>query len=283
LNYIIITPAKDEEKFISNTLDSVIRQTLLPMQWIIVNDGSIDNTTEIVEQYSENFPWIKLIDNKTKNSKREEGSKIVKAFLYGLDSIDYNEYEFIAKLDADLTIPQDYFEKISDEFVIDNIVGMCGGYITTISDNNVIESTKPGYHLRGAIKTYRKTCYDDIGGLIPVLGWDGIDEMTAMYKGWKVKILNLEVIQHRPTAKNYNQIKLNFNRGLLHYKKGSSFLLIIIRMVVRLNKKPLIVGACFILIGYIYGLIVRSDKILDKELQKYINRFHFKRLITFKR
>ena len=126
MDYVIITPAKNEEKYIRYTLDSVVNQTLKPVEWIIVNDGSTDRTAEIVEEYVKKHVWIKLITIR-KNEKRAPGSKVVRAFYSGYTKIK-KDYDVISKLDADLTLPINYFRKVIDSFQDEKKVGLCGGY-----------------------------------------------------------------------------------------------------------------------------------------------------------
>lgn len=283
LNYIIITPVKNEEMYIKYTLDSVASQTLKPLRWIIVNDSSTDKTEQIIKSYVEKHNWIHLLNIYSLNPKRAEGSKIVELFYVGYNTIKDSDYDFIVKLDGDLTLPSQYFKTVAKSFKSDRRVGMCGGYCAVKKNGKIVKEKSSDYHLRGAIKAYRKECFDDIGGIKKTFGWDGIDEMTAMYKGWKVKVLNLEVIHHRPTTHVYNKSSLSFQRGCINYKKGSSFLLIIVRTLVRVYKRPFIWGGVFFITGYFYAFLSREEKILERDLQKFINQYHYRRLLKIRR
>ncbi len=114
--YIIITPVKNEEKYIRYTLDSVTTQTILPEEWIVVDDGSSDNTSLIVEEYISKFNWISLIRLNTKEEQRMGGNKVVRAFNAGYKFIKNKDWDFVVKLDGDLSLPDDYFEKIFSAF-----------------------------------------------------------------------------------------------------------------------------------------------------------------------
>lgn len=279
MKYIIITPAKDEEKYIEYTLKSVCAQTQKPKQWIIVNDGSTDRTAEIVEKYTKEYSWIKLINNNAINEDRAEGSKIVRVFYVGYNSLINHDYDFIVKLDADLTLLKNYFEVIANEFQKNEKIGMCGGYCSIRRNGVLIKEKSAKYHLRGAIKAYRKECFEDIGGITPILGWDGLDEMTAMYKGWTVKILDISVELHRDTCILYNPYLLYYKRGVAFHRLGSSIVLLFIRSLVRIKNKPYFIGSFLMIVGYFVSLCKRNKKYVDKELAKFINRFHYKRII----
>lgn len=278
-NYVIITPAKDEENYIEYTLKSVCEQTLLPKEWIIVNDGSTDDTADVVQKYIKDNSWIRLINNNTIGETRAEGSKIIRTFYAGYDSLINHDYDFIVKLDADLSLPQNYFEEIANEFQGNEKIGMCGGYCSIEVDAKYIKEKSSSYHLRGALKSYRKECFDDIGGIKPILGWDGVDEMTAMYKGWDVKILPLAVFQHRKTQSDYNAFMLSKKHGIANYKNGGNIFLAIVRSIVRIFRKPFFVQGIGFFLGYFKSLLNQERKNVDKNLARFINRFHTKRIL----
>jgi len=279
--YIIITPALNEEKYIRYTLESVVNQTLKPFMWIIVNDGSTDLTGQIVREYTKKYGWIKLINNVHNTNIREAGSKVVRAFYIGYNyyKIWDKEYDFIVKLDADLTLPQNYFEEIAKSFKNNARLGLCGGYCVNEINGILVKEKSPSYHIRGAFKAIRRECWIDIGGFKPILGWDGLDEMTALYKGWETKTLSLEVIHHRPTASAYNSFGLAKQHGMANYKNGGNFFLALVRALVRMFQKPyFIVGIGFFL-GYFKAFMKRYEKNVNDEFAKFINCFHTQRLL----
>lgn len=278
--YIIITPAKNEEKYIEYTLNSICSQTLKPQEWIIVNDGSTDNTANIVEKYTKEHSWIKLINNNTFNEKRSGGSKVVRAFNKGYNSIENNDYDFIVKLDADLTLPRNYFKEVAKEFRNNSKVGLCGGYCSVIKNGKLKKERSASYHLRGSIKAYRKECFDQIGGLKPILGWDGVDEMTAIYKGWDVKILPLQVIHNKPTSTEINKgIKSIILSGREYYKNGHDLLLALLKAFhISVRKKPLILSGLIFYFNFIYAMIKNEPKNVDKQLAKFTRNFQYNRI-----
>ena len=281
IKYVIITPAKNEEKYIEHTINSVCNQTFKPEEWIIVDDGSTDNTSVIVEKYMKVYNWIKLIKKANYSEKRKVGSKVVKAFEAGLNKLTQKNYDFIVKLDADLTLPDNYFETIAFEFQKNKKNGICGGICIIEENGRLYEEKTAEYHVRGAFKAYRKECFEEIGGLMPVLGWDGIDQFLAMYYGWELKRLNnLKVIHHRETGKETGQFLRSLRAGDFCYKIGYDPFLTFLFSLKRVtdekwNVKNIINGIA-VFIGYTGSLF--SKKLLLKEHRKFIREFQYQRI-----
>lgn len=279
MKYVIITPAKNEGQFIEKTLKSVIEQTILPQEWIIVDDGSNDTTYMIASEYAKKHKWIKVLKIENFEEQRSGGSKVVKAFNKGFAEISYLDYEVIVKLDADLILPQNYFEKMFELFNQDPKIGVVGGLILNAINGELIQEGIIDYHVRGAFKTYRRACFEDIGGFKPIWSWDGIDEMEALYKGWKTKVIDIKVVHLRPTTSAYNLVEHAYKSGYEAYKNRTSLFMTILRVLFKLNKKPFVIGSFNYFKGYIDAFIKKEDFNISKEVGKYINKFHFKRII----
>ena len=166
LNIYIVIPAHNEQDSIGLTLDSLVRQTLLPKKVIIVNDNSTDQTQEIVEGFTTKYPWINVVNSKSTN-EHLPGAKIINAFYRGFESLDDN-YDVICKFDADLIFPVNYLEKISEHFNTNERMGMVSGFCYIEKNNQwVLENLTRKDHIRGALKAYRKSCFIQIGKLKP--------------------------------------------------------------------------------------------------------------------
>jgi len=281
MKYIIITPAKDEGKYIEYTLKSVCAQTLKPYKWIIVNDGSTDNTVAIVRKHQMKYSWIKLVNIKNKFEKRLSGKKVIRAFYHGYNTLTNHDYEFIVKLDADLILPENYFEKVSIAFQDNPRIGLCGGYCVIEKNGRLIKERTAKNHIRGPIKAYRKQCLGDIGGLKPVLGWDGLDEMSANYLDWEIKQLPLQVIHLRETSKEYKPLLYRFHYGMVYFRTGYGLFLALLKSLFWGFKKPYLVGGVAFSIGFITAFIRREKKVGDKDLRKFFRRFKYNRVLQF--
>lgn len=279
MNYIIITPAYNEEKFIRKTIDSIVSQNLKPKIWVIVDDGSEDRTAEIIQSYAQQYPWIKLVQN-LKKEERASGSKVVRAFYLGYETIKQEEYDFLVKLDADLELPNNYFAEIANHFKINPDTGICGGHCLIEENNEWIRERVAEYHVRGAFKAYRKECYKDIDGLQPVMGWDGLDELKAMYNKWKVDILPLDVYHFRKTGKASNTKKLYSNMGNAYYKMGFGSISAMGRMTAIAFREKNIPGGIYFKMAYFMALLKNVDKHVTKDEQKFIRQFQRKRIMS---
>lgn len=280
MNYVIITPAKNESRYIEQTIKSILSQYLLPQEWVIVDDGSTDNTSDIVKKYSNEYSWVKLVKMNTSNEERLGGEKVVRAFNYGKKNLTSKDYQLITKLDADLILPPTYFQRMAEEFTKDVKLGLCGGYCVNIIDGKKIVEKSDNYHVRGAFKTYNRTCFEEIGGFMEIWNWDGIDEMMAMYKGWNCKTVDIEVIHNRPTSSAYDWKKQSFRSGIDSYQAGNNFILLILRATAKIKNKPYVLHGVIYIFGYLYSLFTRKEKYVNKEVARYINRFHINRILN---
>jgi len=275
LNYYIVIPAHNEADFISLTLDSIVTQTILPKRVIVVNDNSTDTTSEIVARYTEKHPFIKLINNQS-GTEHLPGSKVIQAFNKGHEILDEN-YDFIVKLDADIILPNNYFEILIHHFNADDSIGMVGGFAyIEKNDNWVLENLTSKDHIRGAFKAYRKQCFLDIGKLKPSMGWDTVDELLAQYHGWKIKTDETLKAKHlKPTGKTYNKTA-RYKQGEAFYKLDYGFILTTIASIklALLKKQP------FLLIDYLKGYFKASknntSKLVNKQEGAFIRSLRWK-------
>ena len=201
----IIIPAHNEAEHIGLTLTSLIDQSLRPHQLIVVDDNSTDNTSSIVKEFVLSNSWIRLIHNKS-SEKHLPGSKIINAFNEGIKHAG-TDYDLICKFDADLIFPKDYLKTIAGHYLSNPKLGMVSGFCTIKRGEDwVLENLTRKDHIRGALKCYRKACFDQIGGLKPAMGWDTIDELLAAYYGWEVLTDPTLLVKHlKPTGHAYNR------------------------------------------------------------------------------
>lgn len=205
MDIAIIIPAYNEEKFLRKCLDSLLNQTHPAKKILVVDDGSNDKTSEILEDISEshsNFSYVK----RKKSLKHSPGSKIIEAFNFGLKHLNV-DYDVICKFDADLIFPADYLDVLARAFQENLKLGMYGGFCTVEKNGNwKIEQLTNSDHLRGALKSYRRECFEQINGLIPAMGWDTIDEMKARFYGWEVETNPKLLVKHlKPTGQHYKK------------------------------------------------------------------------------
>lgn len=236
MKFCIIIPAHNEEAFIAKTLESLVLQTLIPIELIVVNDNSTDQTESIVKSYSEKFPWISLVNN-TSSDKHLPGSKIIHAFNKGLAEIK-KPYDVICKFDADLMFPSNYLERIAFHFNSNLKVGMVAGFCYIEKNGEwTLENLTRKDHIRGALKAYHKDCFETIGQLKPSMGWDTVDELLAKYHGWTlVTDEDLHVKHLKPTGQSYDKAS-KYLQGEAMYKMRYGFWITLISAIKLAYKK----------------------------------------------
>ncbi|NBL63615.1 glycosyltransferase [Flavobacterium sp. NST-5] len=274
MKYYIVIPAHNEEKFISLTLQSIAEQTLLPVKVVVVDDNSTDKTSEIVHSFSKKYPFISLL-KKNSDAIHLPGSKVIQAFQFGYDSLDEN-YEMIVKLDADLILPEHYFETIANIFNSDENVGMAGGY-AYIEQNGewVLENLTNKDHIRGAFKAYRKKCFDQIGGLKPAMGWDTVDELLCKFYNWKIVTNEKLIVKHlKPTGAKYNKAA-RYKQGEAFYSLGYGFFITVIASakLAFMKKKP------FLFFDYVKGFVkaksAKKPLLVTPEQAQFIRNYRW--------
>ncbi|WP_445381403.1 glycosyltransferase family 2 protein [Robiginitalea sp. IMCC43444] len=200
---LLIIPAHNEAALISQCLDSILSQSRLPDQVLVVDDHSTDNTAAIVDAYSKKYPWIQLLQKKS-TPAHQPGGKIVDTFNFGLSHIS-KPYRYIGKFDADIVLPTEYLQKVLNTFEKNPALGMCSGLLYIEKQGGwVYEQISGAGHVRGPLKLYSKACFEAIGGLRPHIGWDTADTLLARYHGFEVQTLpELRVRHLRPTGSSY--------------------------------------------------------------------------------
>ena len=277
MNYYIVIPSHNEEKFISLTLQSLVEQTVLPKKIVVVNDNSTDKTEEIVLAFAKEFAFISLV-NKTSEAIHLPGSKVIQAFQKGLETLDEN-YDFIVKADADLIFPSHYFETVISQFKSDKQIGMVGGFAYIEKNGDwILENLTDKDHIRGAFKAYRKECFQQIGGLKPAMGWDTVDELICKYYNWKVVTdENLKVKHLKPTGANYNKTA-RFKQGEAFYSLGYGFFITAIASLKLAMRK----GKPLLFIDYINGFwkakSAKKPLLVTTEQAKFIRDYRWKKM-----
>jgi biofilm PGA synthesis N-glycosyltransferase PgaC len=277
--YVVITPVRDEEEFIAATIESMIRQTIRPHEWVIVDDGSKDNTATIIKDYADRYPWIRMVNRKDRGF-RKSGGGVVDAFNDGFRTLNSNNWEFMVKFDGDLTFEPEYFEKCFEEFERDPKLGIGGGVICYIVDGVKQMEEAPAFHVRGATKIYRKACWEGIGDFWPAPGWDTMDEVKANSLGWSTRSFgDLHLVHHRPTGTTDGLWGGLVKYGRANYICGYHPLFMLGKCLRRLGQKPLLLGSFGLMYGYVTGYLKRVPQVSDPVAIAYLRRQQLNRLM----
>lgn len=278
MRYVIITPVRDEEEHIGATVESVCSQTMLPAEWVIVDDGSSDRTGEIIDAYAAQYSWIHVLHRKNRGF-RKAGGGVMEAFYDGYNTVQCNDWDFIVKLDGDLTFGPDYFEKCFEYFRRDPQLGIGGGQIHHEISGMLKVEVNPRFHVRGATKIYRRACWEAIGGLWPAPGWDTIDEVKANMLAWRTyAFIDLCLLHHRLTGSEEGLLRDRVKHGVACYISGYHPLYVLASCVQRLKQKPYLVGSAAILYGFVKAHLTHSPRMDDRSYIAYIRGQQLRRL-----
>lgn len=280
MNYVIISPVRNEEKYIGKTIESVVNQTIKPKEWIIINDGSTDRTVDVINRYIESYPWIKL-QNRKDRGFRFLGPGVIESFNEGLKNFEHKDYDFIVKLDCDLSFGVDYFELIFKYFQNNPRLGMASGMTYTITHGNlVLENSSPDYNVAGPLKTFRRKCFHEINGLMPILGWDHIDQIKARMLNWDTQgYAHIKIIHYRPMGSSVGNILVGKMRwGKTSYIIGSHPVFILFKGMYHLLKKPYVMGGLYYYWGFFSSVINRDVRYIDSNFRKYLRKHELRRL-----
>jgi poly-beta-1,6-N-acetyl-D-glucosamine synthase len=281
IRYAIVTPVRNEQTYISLTIASLVVQTIRPSHWIIVNDGSTDNTGRIAEEAAGAHAWISVV-NRADRGFRKAGGGVVDAFYDGYRRVENETWDYLVKLDGDLSFAPDYFEKCFVCFAQDDKLGIAGGTICSDTGGAIEAESKddPKFHVRGATKIYRSACWKDLGGLIKAPGWDTLDEVKANMLGWTTRTLDgMNVIHHRPTGAAYGAWNDRVKAGLANYISGYHPLFMFLKCVKRMAEKPYLVGGFGLLYGFVKGYLKRVPQVEDRALIQYFREQQISRLL----
>lgn len=278
--YVVISPMRDECDNVERCISSVRSQTILPCEWVLVNDGSTDGTRELIERQIRDIDWIRLVNVEDRGC-RLPGVGVVNAFYKGFDALLTKAWDFIIKLDGDLSFEPNYFERCFAKFSAIPRLGIGGGVIRSVVDGKLkLERTNPRFHVRGATKIYRSECWDEIGGLERSSGWDTLDEVKANMLGWTTQSFDdIPIVQHRPTGQAEGAWRDVVKNGRANYFCGYHPLFMLFKMAKRVFRKPYVLGSLALLWGYLGGHLQRGPRVDDPELIRYLRRQQLKRLL----
>lgn len=280
--YVLVSPCKDEGKYIETTLKSIQAQTVKPVQWIIVDDGSTDDSVAIIQKYQSSMPFIKIVHRKTEG--RNVGPGVILAFNEGMKHIDV-PHDFICKFDVDLDLPPKYFEILLQKMDADPLLGTCSGkayYISEKTGERISELCGDEASV-GMAKFYRRECFEQIGGFVPEVGWDGYDCHRARWFGWRAiswDEADLQFIHLRPmgsSQKNINKGRVRHGKG--QYLIGTHPVFFLASSAFRMFKqKPYVTGTFYSIYGYLKAAYEKEKKFGDKDLTKFIQSYQMRAL-----
>ena len=281
--YVLITPARDEARFIRRTLEAMVAQTVRPVKWVIVSDGSTDGTDEIVSEYAAKHQWIELLRMPSRK-ERHFGGK-VHAFNAGYERVKHLEYSVIGNLDGDSSFEADYLAYLLEKFAQQPRLGVAG---TNYIEDNWDSSLKHDYRfaniedVTGQCQLFRRECFEAIGGYKPSRngGIDLIATISARMHGWETRVFTDRVLFHhrQQGTAQFSKYTVEFSNGKKDYMFGSHPLFELCRAGYRLTKKPRLLGGTLLLSGYVWAWATRINRTVSQDLVEFRHHEQMARL-----
>lgn len=284
--YCVITPCRNEEQYARRTLDSVVAQTLRPARWLIVDDGSTDDTPAVLAEYAARHPWIQVIRREDRGH-RELGGGVIDAFYEGYAAIDPNRFDYIVKLDLDLDLPPGYFAGVVERMETEPRLGTLSGKPYFDPGNGSLLAERCGdENSVGMVKLYRTTCFEQIGGFVHELNWDGIDGHRCRMLGWmaaSVDDVALRFVHLRPMGTSHKSWWTGRVRhGTGQYFMGTGPVYMLASAVARVAHPPVVMGSVAMLWGYGRGFLRRASRYDDRDFTRFLRRYQWQSLLLGK-
>jgi glycosyltransferase involved in cell wall biosynthesis len=269
-SFAIVSPVRNEADFLPKTIEAIVSQTIRPLSWVIVDDGSTDDTLAIAQKAASQYSFIKAISRPDRGF-RLAGTGVIEAFYDGYNLLKDEPWDFLVKMDADVTFDPTYFEECYERFKSDPKLGIGGGTICSLKSNVLQpESVDPAFHVRGATKIYRRECWDGIGGLIRAPGWDTLDEVKANMLGWTTLTFpEIRLLHFRPAGEAYGRWSNWTKNGMANYILAYHPLFMFLKCCKRMFVKPYVLSAIGLFFGYFKGYVTNRAQVDDRELIRY--------------
>lgn len=269
--YVLITPARNEERFIEKLIQSMTKQTVLPLKWVIVNDGSTDATSDIVRQYLPDCPWMEQVDLPV-HRDRSFAAK-VHAFNAGFEKVKDLDYEVVGNLDSDISFDADYCEFLLSKFQEDATLGVAGTIFRQEGYSSGTDSFEGQNHVAGGCQLFRRRCFEDIRGYIPnrAGGIDWIAVTTARMMGWKTRSFREKSFFHYRSLGTAERGRLasSFSYGEKDYYLGNHPVWELFRVAYRMTKRPYVIDGIALGLGYLSALLRRMKRAVSNELMRF--------------
>jgi glycosyltransferase involved in cell wall biosynthesis len=279
---VIVSPCRDEERTLARTIEAMKRQTLHPLLWIIVDDGSTDQTPEILREAKRELPWLRVVERRDRG-KRVLGGGVIDAFYDGMAAIPEGlAYEFVAKMDVDLEFSPRYIERLLEIFAEDPNLAAASGKVFREEGGDRVEEFMIDEMVAGQFKFYRSTAFEKIGGFVREVMWDGIDFHRARMEGYATLSIadpELDITHLRLMGSSDQNVftgRLRWGRG--QWFMGSSLTYVLASGLFRMHEKPYLLGGLLIVAGYLGAALRREPRYDDPAFREDLRQWQSQRL-----
>jgi glycosyltransferase involved in cell wall biosynthesis len=278
--YVLVTPVRDEEATIGGTIESVLQQTMLPREWIIVSDGSVDRTHEIIRTYARTHAWMRLVE--VDRARERSFATVVHNTELGVRRVSCEDYEYLGLLDGDVTFERTYFEQLVGRFERQSTLGLAGGVVYDVGTPR--RTPRNRIDVPGAVQFYRRTCFESLGGLCPVPegGWDALSCVMARMNGFQTELfVDLPVDHHKPrNIAHGGPLRRKWQMGQRDYAVGYGPVFEFIKCVSRATERPLLAWLAW-WAGYCSSALTRRPRVVSRQVIAYIRHEQRERLRRF--
>ena len=284
-SYVIVSPGRNEARYMRQTLDSVITQSIRPSRWVIVDDGSTDDTPAILADYAARHEWIRVVTRADRGA-RVVGPGVIEAFYAGYATIVPSDYDYICKLDLDLILPPTYFEELMRRMEADPRIATCSGKSYIWQDGEFVSERHGDETSIGATKFYRRDRFEQLGGFVREVMWDGIDVHRCRMMGWQAcswDVPELRFTHLRPQGTSHKGwITGRMRHGFGQYFMGTSPIYMLANAVNRFTEKPYVLAGLAMLWGYMWSWLRRRPRYENPEFRKFLRHWQWRALVVGK-
>ena len=280
---LIISPVRNEAEHIRTVARSLERQTRPPDLWLVVDDGSTDATPDLLHELAARIGFMRVLSTPpgftVDRGDRHTAAAAPRAFNWALRSVDWRDFTHIGKLDGDIELPEDYFERLLEDFERDPRLGIGGGILVEQVGSEWRTMRTAAHHVRGALKLYRRECFESIGGVRELLGWDGIDQTYARMRGYETRPSeDLVARHHRACGSADGLLRGRLRGGATHYVLRFSFPWVVVKSLKVAPMRPAGISGAAFLYGYLRASVLRAPRINDPEYVRFVRRDERRRL-----
>ena len=281
---LIISPVRNESAHLETLVRGMERQTRPPDVWLVVDDGSTDGTRDQLRELAGRVPFMTVLGTPRGHTRgsgdRHAVAAAPRAFNWALGTINWREFTHIGKLDGDIELPDDYFEQLLNEFERDPLLGIGGGVLIEPTGSSWKRIQTPRHHVRGALKLYRRECFDAIGGIQERLGWDGIDQNYAQMRGYRTVSFDHIVARHHRVCGTADGALRGWIRfGEAYHVLRFSFPWVILKALKCAGERPRGSSALAVIYGYLRARFRSVPSIEDPEYRRFIRRDERRRML----
>jgi biofilm PGA synthesis N-glycosyltransferase PgaC len=284
--YVLISPCRDEAAHMRKTLDTVIGQSVRPAKWVIVDDGSTDETPKILADYRAKHDWIEII-TRGDRGRRSVGPGVIEAFYAGYNAINPDDYDYVCKLDLDLALPPRYFEILLHRMAANSRIATCSGKSYVSEGGRLVFERHSDDTSLGMTKFYRMASFRAIGGFVREVMWDGIDCHLCRMHGWIACSWDepeLRFVHLRPMGSSQKGLLTGrFRHGYGQYYMGTGFIYMLAIAVNRLNDRPYVLGSLAMFWGWLSSALLGKPRYGTAKFRKFVRRYQWRALLVGKK